>query len=217
MLKMKKRPRVLLADPHAFLVDAVAPIIEQRCELAGTFNDGRALLSAASRIRPDIIVLDVAMPGLGGLDLVRRLKQLLPEAKLILLTASADPYNTRQALRAGASGYLLKTASSVKELIEAIEEALAGRVYVTPPARKGMASSLAGRPEQARHTDTLTLRQRDVLKALAGGKTMRKAAESLQVSPRTIAAHKYRIMEKLGVESNAELMCYAVRRGLSPN
>lgn len=211
-----RRLRVLLADQHTFFLETFALLVERRYELAGMVTDGRDLLAAARVRRPDLIVLDIALPSLGGLEAAPLLKEILPDVRLIFLTSYEDPQFVRKALRAGASAYLLKT-SSTSELFDAVGEALAGRVYVTPPLLQGMVRSLADDPDRTRDTDTLTLRQQEVLKLLAQGQTMKEAASSLHLSPRTVADHKYRIMDKLGVDTTAELMQYAIRRGILPS
>ena len=208
-----KRLRVLLADPHTFFLETLSLLLQRRFHVVGSVTDGRALLMAADRLKPDLVVLEVSLPILDGLQAGRHLKTQMPDVMLLFLTASEDPYHVRQALRLGASGFLLKT-SSTSELFEAVDEALAGGVYVAPAAFKGIVVDLVEEPGHGKETDTLTLRQKEILSVLAQGKTMKEVAASLHLSPSTVADHKYRMMKKLGVKNSAELLKYAARRGL---
>src|SRR5438045_2371639 len=154
-----KRPRVLLADDHQLLREAFAQLLQSKCEIVGAVADGRALLDAAPELRPDVVVLDIAMPLLNGLDAARQLKRLLPGIKVIFLTVSEDPELAAEAFRVGASGFLLKN-SAASELMQAIEEALQGRSYVTPQATRGLVGSLMEAPVSGRKPGELSLRQR---------------------------------------------------------
>ncbi len=196
------RPRVLLADDHTLLLGAFRKLLEPECEVVGAVENGRALLDSARELRPDVVVVDISMPLLNGLDAGRQLKQLLPGARLIFLTMNEDPDLVAEALRIGASGYLLKN-SAASELVLAIREAMDGKTYVTPRA--------AERVGHARPGDSLTPRQREVLQLLAEGHSMKEVAGILNVTPRTVAFHKYRLMEELGLKTNADLVQYAVR------
>ena len=196
------RPRVLLADDHTLLLGAFRKLLEPECEVVGAVENGRALLDSARELRPDVVVVDISMPLLNGLDAGRQLKQLLPDARLIFLTMNEDPDLVAEALRIGASGYLLKN-SAASELVLAIREAMDGKTYVTPRA--------AERVGHARLGDGLTPRQREVLQLLAEGHSMKEVAGILNVTPRTVAFHKYRLMEELGLKTNADLVQYAVR------
>ncbi len=196
------RPRVLLADDHTLLLGAFRKLLEPECEVVGAVENGRALLDSARELRPDVVVVDISMPLLNGLDAGRQLKQLLPGARLIFLTMNEDPDLVAEALRIGASGYLLKN-SAASELVLAIREAMDGKTYVTPRA--------AERVGHARLGDGLTPRQREVLQLLAEGHSMKEVAGILNVTPRTVAFHKYRLMEELGLKTNADLVQYAVR------
>src|SRR5262249_24516220 len=162
---------------------------------------GRALLAAAQELRPDVIVLDIAMPLLGGLDAARQLRRLMPEVRLIVLTVSEDPDLAAEAFRAGASGYLLKN-SAASELITAIQEAHQGRSYVTPLATRGLLDALIRQPTPTREAVQLTLRQREVLQLLTEGRTMKEIAHILEITPRTVAFHKYGMMEDLGIKTS---------------
>ena len=206
-----KRPRVLLADDHRLLREAFARLLESGCEVVGTVADGRALLAAAAELRPDIVVLDIAMPLLNGLDAARQLRRSLPDIKLIFLTVSEDPDLAAQAFQAGASGYLLKN-SAASELLQAIQEVSQGRSYVTPLATEGLLANFLRQPDSAKKTAELSPRQREVLQLLAEGHTMKHIARLLKITPRTVAFHKYSIMEALGVKSNAQLVQFAIKQ-----
>ena len=205
--------RILLADDHTFLLQACEKMLQTDFEIPGTFVDGRSLVDAAPKLKPDAIVLDVAMPLLNGLDAARELKKLMPSVKLIFLTMYPDAELAREALRAGASAYLLKT-SAASELVRAIGEAMKNRVYVAPAIARAMEDSFIQNPEGKHVSKELTARQREVLQLLAEGRPMKEAAYILNVSTRTIAFHKYRIMEQLGLKSSAELIHFAVMQHL---
>ncbi len=204
------RRRVLLADDHTLLLEAFEKLLEHDYKVVGAVSDGRALLSAAAELKPDVIVLDIAMPLLNGLDAARQLKKTLPKTKLIFLTMNEDPNVASEAFRAGASGYLLKT-SAFSELSKAIKEALCGRSYITPIITQGMVDSLIRRPADDRAAPQLTPRQREVLQLLAEGRSMKEAAKILSVTPRTVAFHKYRMMEQLNLKNNTDSIQYALR------
>ena len=207
-----KRPRVLLADDHGLLLEAFEKLLEPHCDVVGKVADGRALLAAAPELKPDVVVLDITMPRLNGLDAGRRLKEILPDVKLVYLTVHEDPDLAEECMRLGASGYLLK-GSAASELFEAIRRAVAGETYVTAlPTRPAVATADAGRPRP--ETRGLTPRQQEVVKLLAEGLSMKEAARRLDVTPRTIAFHKYRVMNEHALKSNAELIQFAIRRGI---
>lgn len=208
-----RRRRVLLADDHTLLLDAFAKLLEPECDVVGTVADGRALLAAAEELKPDVVVLDIAMPLLNGLDAGRHLKKALPDVKLIFLTMNQDPAMAAEAFRAGASGYLLKTSAG-SELIKAIKEATHGRSYVTPLITQDLVEMLMLGPKQRKGAAELTPRQREVLQLLAEGCSMKEAAQILKVTARTIAFHKYRIMDRFRLNSNAELIQFAIRQGV---
>ncbi len=209
------RRRVLLADDHTLLLGAFEKLLEHEYTVVGAVSDGRALLSAAAELMPDVIVLDIAMPLLNGLDAARQLKKTMPKVKLIFLTMNEDPNVASEAFRAGASGYLLKTSAS-SELSKAIKEALCGRSYVTPIITQGMVDSLIRRPADDGAAPQLTPRQREVLQLLAEGRSMKEAAKILSVTPRTVAFHKYRMMEQLNLKNNTDLIQYALRECIVP-
>jgi len=204
------RPRVLLADDHRLLREAFARLLEAECELVGAVADGRALLEVAPQLRPDVVVLDIAMPLLNGLDAARQLKRDLPDVKVIFLTVSEDPEIVAEAFRVGASGYLLKD-SSATELLLAIREVRRGRSYVTPLVAQGLVDTLLHPSQPTPGSVVLSPRQREVLQLLAEGHTMKEIARLLKITPRTVAFHKYSMMEQLGITSNAELIKFAVK------
>jgi DNA-binding NarL/FixJ family response regulator len=207
------KPRVLLADDHRLLVEAFAKLLEPECEIVGHVGDGLALLEAAPKLQPDVVVLDVAMPLLNGLDAGRKLKEQMPDVRLIFVTMNEDPDLVVQAFRIGASGYLLKRSAG-SELLLAIREVMERRHYVTPFVTKDLVGSFINSLEQAGTRRTLTPRQREVLQLLAEGRSMKEAATILDVSVRTIAFHKYRMMEQLDIKTTAELVQFAVREHL---
>ena len=203
------RPRVLLADDHALLLGAFEKLLTPECEIVGQVSDGRALITAAQQLKPDVIVVDIGMPHLNGLEAGRKIKQLLPDVKLVFLTMNEDADVAAEAFRAGASAYLLKR-SAASELATAISEAMQGRSYVTPLATEGLVGSLL-HGSQGQSSHDLTPRQREVLQLLAEGNSMKQVAAVLNLKPRTVAFHKYRMMEQLNVKSTAELIRYAIR------
>ena len=203
------KPRVLLADDHALLVGAFEKLLAGECDVIGQVNDGRALVAAAEKLVPDVVVLDISMPLLNGLDAGRQVKQHNRNIKLIYVTMNEDPDIAAEAFRAGASGYVLKR-SAVTELSTAIREVMMGRSYITPLVANGLVGSLMHNGD-AKVTDVLTSRQREVLQLLAEGNSMKQVAGVLNLTPRTVAFHKYRMMEQLKVKSTAELVQYAVR------
>ncbi len=209
------RPRVLLADDHLLLLEAFEKLLEPDCTVVGSVSDGRALIKAAAELKPDVIVLDIAMPLLNGLDAARQIKKTMPDIKLIFLTMNEDPNVANEAFRAGASGYLLKT-SAASELSKAIKEALCGRSYVTPVMIQDMVESFIRQPGDSRDAPKLTPRQREVLQLLAEGRSMKEAAKILNVTPRTVAFHKYRMMEQLNLKNNMDLIQFALRECIVP-
>ncbi len=202
-------PRVLLADDHALVLGAFEKLLAGEFEIVGQVSDGRALVAAVERLRPDVVVLDIAMPELNGLEAGRQIKNRWPDTRLIFLTMNEDPDLAAEAFRSGASGYLLKR-SAASELATAIREAILGRSYVTPLVTGGMVEALM-RPDQQGPAHELTPRQREVLQLLAEGHSMKEVAGVLNVTPRTVAFHKYQMMEQLNLKSTAELIQYAVR------
>jgi DNA-binding NarL/FixJ family response regulator len=205
-----KLPSAILADDHTILVEAFRALLQPHCEIVATVSDGRALVEVASNLKPDVIVVDIAMPLLNGLEAGRRLKEIVPATKLIFLTMNEDPELAMEAMRSGASAYLLKD-SAASELIHAIQRALKGKSYVTPKVKRGMQKLFIRDPRGKRREKTLTPRQREVVQLLAEGKSMKEVASVLKVTPRTVAFHKYRVMEDLGLASTAELIQFAIK------
>jgi DNA-binding NarL/FixJ family response regulator len=210
------RPRVLLADDHRLLREAFTRLIEPECEVVGGVADGRAVLDEAPKLQPDIVVMDVAMPLLNGLDAARQLQQQMPKIKVIFLTQNEDPDIAAEAFRAGAAAFLLKNCAA-SELLTAIREVSRGRSYVTPLATQGLMDNLIRPKPAATNVLDLSPRQREVLQLLAEGHTMKEIARLLKITPRTVAFHKYAMMEQLGVSSNAELVLAAIRCRLVPS
>ena len=205
-----KRPRIILADDHNILVDAFKTFLEPHFEVVATFADGQRLVEEAPGLAPDVIVLDVGMPIMNGLIAGQRLKQVLPRVKLIYLTMNQDPDVAAEAFRLGASGYLLKS-SAASELVHAINEVMLARSYITPLMTKGMVGSFIQNLKRRKAPHELTLRQREVLQLLAEGRSMKEVAYRLNVTPRTVAFHKYNMMDQLHLKSSAELIQYALK------
>ncbi len=207
------RTRVLLADDHTLITDALCKLLESEFEVVGCVADGRALLSAAIGLRPDVVVLDIGMPLLNGLDAGQQLRELEPKIKVVYLTQNRDPNLAAEAFRRKASGYLLKN-SAASELSVAIREAIRGRSYVSPLIAQGMMECMLNRAPGGDGLPELSPRQREVLQLLAEGKSMKEAAAILNITTRTVEFHKYRIMALLNLKTNADLVQYAVRQGI---
>jgi DNA-binding NarL/FixJ family response regulator len=203
-------PRVMLADDHTLLVEAFRKLLEPHFEIVGTVADGRALVEAAPKLKPDAIVVDIGMPLMNGLEAGLRVKELMPRVKLIFLTMSNDPDLAVEAMHSGASGYLLKTSAGT-ELITAIHMALKGKSHVTSQIARGMEKAFINNPRDNGHKKKLTPRQREVVQLLAEGKAMKEVASVLGLTPRTVAFHKYRVMRELNIETTAELIQYAIK------
>ena len=208
-----KRSRILIADDHEMFSAAFKKLLEPEYEVVGCVSDGRMLLKAAQELKPDVVIADIGMPLLNGLDAGREIKRLLPLTKLIFLTMNPDSELALEAIRIGASGYLLKT-SHPSELPKAIHDALRGTSYITPSIRRSMDEAFIRDPNAAPRSRELTTRQREVLQMLAEGKSMKEIAFILDVKLRTVQFHKYRIMEELGIKTTAELVQYAMRHGM---
>lgn len=210
-----KRPRIILADDHSLVLDALKNLLEPEFEVVGTFSDGRTLVERAAELNPDVIVLDIAMPDMNGLIAGERLKPALPLVKLVYLTMHQDPEMAGEAFRSGASAYLLKNSAG-SELARAIREVVRGGYYVTPLLTRGMSGSYVQNFKRMKSKHPLTLRQKEVLQLLAEGCSMKEVAFALNISPRTVAFHKYTMMEQLHIRSSAELIEYAMRNSLVP-
>jgi DNA-binding NarL/FixJ family response regulator len=207
------KPRVILADDHTLLLEAFEKLLAPECDIVAKVADGRALLDAVRQHRPDIVVLDLSMPLLNGIDAARQIKQEDRSVRLVFVTMNEDPDLAAEALRAGGTAYLLKRSAG-SELLTAIREAMKHRSYVTPLVMEGMLGSLMHSTGTDSPSRQLTARQREVLQLLAEGKSMKEVASVLNVTARTIAFHKYRMMEQLNIKTNAELIQYAIRHHL---
>ena len=208
---MNNRARILIADDHNLVAELCKRLLEAEFDVIGTVSDGRALVRAACELKPDVVVVDVAMPILNGLDAGRQVKEMLPAVKLIYLTMNPDVEIAAEAFRRGARGYLLKTCAAA-ELVVAVREVLRGKSYMSPALPQDTINFLRNQHKNMVNEDErLTQRQREVLQLLAEGKVMKEVSNILNMSTRTVAYHKYRMMEVLGAKSNAELVKYAVR------
>jgi DNA-binding NarL/FixJ family response regulator len=209
------RPRIFLADDHTLLVDAFRRLLEPEFEIVGTASNGRDLLATAPKLRPDLVIVDLGLPLLNGMDAGRQLKKLLPRTKFLVVTVNEDSAVAGEALRSWASGYLLKKSAGV-ELTHALREILKGKSYVAPLMARKLTEDFIRDPT-AHSRRLLTPRQRQVLQLLAEGRTMKEAADVLNLTTRTVAFHKYRIMEDFGMHSNSELFKLAIRERLVPS
>jgi len=205
--------KVLLADDHLIFLEAMKKLVEPTCRVVGTATNGRGLIVLAEQLRPEVIVTDINMPDLNGLEACERLLKTVPESKIIFLTVNEDADCAEDAIRRGAFGYLLKK-SAPAELFKAIQTVVGGRPYVTPAITQEPLQVFITRAKRNRSHQLLTARQREVLQLLAEGKSMKEAADVLHVTPRTIAFHKYSMMQHLGITRNSELVLYAAQSGL---
>jgi DNA-binding NarL/FixJ family response regulator len=206
---MMARPRILIADSEALVLDAFRALLEPEFDIVATVTNGQKLVSQCARLRPDVILLDVTMPVLSGLEAGRRLSAMLPSTKLIFVTANTEPRVVAEALEIGAVGYVLRSAAAT-ELKRAIRQAVKGRSHISAL----LADVVGSFREFTRALPALTSRQREVLRLLAEGRSMKEVASALNVTPRTVAFHKYKMMEQLHVRTNAELVRFAVRNGV---
>jgi len=207
------RTRILLADDHTMISAGFQKLLEPHYEVVGSVADGRALLKAAAELNPDVVLLDVGMPLLNGLDAARALKKTMPHVKLIFLTMNPDSDIAAEAFRAGASAYLLKN-SQASELLQAVHDVVRGVSYVTPQISRAMEERFIRDPLSANRPRELTGRQREILQMLAEGRSMKEIAYVLQITHRTVRFHKARIMEELGITTNSELVKYALKQGI---
>ncbi len=211
------KPRVLLADDHGILLAGVRKLIEDRCDIVGSVMDGRALLEAANRLQPDLIILDISMPLLNGLDAARQLKKSLPETKLLFLTMHASPRYATEAFKVGASGFLLKQTAD-EELPQAITAVFQGKQYLTPSITQPVMTLMLKAEETPpikSDPSGLTARQREVLQLIGEAKGTKEIATLLNVSVKTVHFHKTCLMQYLDIHSTAELMRYAISNGLA--
>jgi len=204
------RPRILIADDHTLVADLCRKLLETEFDVVGIVSNGRAMVRTAMELKPDVIIVDIAMPILNGLDAGSQVKEAIPSVKLIFLTMNTDVQLAAEAFRRGASGYLLKTCTS-SELVAAVHHVLSGRIHIS----RNLCKSDTGYRAQTRlaeEDEKLTPREREVLQLLAEGKVMKEVGHILNMATTTVAFHKYRMMKSIGVKSSAELVRYAVRR-----
>lgn len=205
------RATLLLADDHTMVVEGLRKLLEPHFEIVASVEDGRELAAAAGRFKPDVVLMDISMPGLNGIEAALHLMKDLGTAKIVFLTMHADPTYVSAALRAGASGYVLKRCASA-ELVEAIHQVLQGRTYVTPQVAQNASIDTLGSGSPA---GELTHREREVLQLVAEGHAAKEIAARLSVSPKTVVFHKTNVMAKLGLHTTAELTKYAIRHGIT--
>ena len=203
------RTRIALVDDHRVLVDAIKHLIEPEFEVVGTYDDSQKLLEEAPALRPDVIVLDVGMPVVNGFSAGMQLKKMLPKTKLVYLTMYSDVDSAAEAFQLGASAYVLKT-SAARELTTALREVVRGGYYASPVLTEGIVGSFVQAFKRMKSTYKLTPRQKAVLQLLSEGRSMKEVAKVLDITPRTVAFHKYTIMQQLEIKSNAELMSFAL-------
>jgi len=209
----RRRPRVVIADDHAIVVDGLRGLLDPEFDVVAAVGDGRALLEAVDSHKPDLVVVDISMPLLNGLDAAHRITNKHPGARVVMLTQHADAEFATEALRRGATAYLLKECAA-EELIAAMKDALAGRTYITPRIAGGVLRSLMQGDGPTGAEGRLTARQREVLQLVAEGKSIKQIARILEVSPKTVEYHKYNIMKRLELRTTADLTKYAIRHGL---
>jgi DNA-binding NarL/FixJ family response regulator len=211
---MINRSRILIADDHNLVAELCKRLLETEFDVIGIVSDGRALMRAAHQLKPDVIVLDIAMPVLNGLDAGRHVKEMLPTVKLVYLTMNPDLEMAAEAFRRGASGYLLKTCAA-SEMVTAVRDVLRGKTYMSSALPRDTVNFLRRQDKElVAEEERLTWRQREVLQLLAEGKMMQEVGDILNMAPRTVAYHKYKMMEVLGARNNAELVKCAVRNHL---
>ena len=209
-----KKPRLLLADDHTLVLEGLKKILEDEFEPVGSAENGRELLQLAEDLKPDVVLVDISMPQLNGIDACKQLVKTAPQAKVIFVTMHADADYVAEAFRAGASGYLLKR-SAASELVTAIHEVLKGRCYVTPLVTREALSPLLGTGQDNRKLSSLlTSRQREVLQLVAEGRSVKEIVNILEISAKTVEFHKCALMERLGIHTTAELTRYAIEHGL---
>jgi DNA-binding NarL/FixJ family response regulator len=202
---------VVLADDHAIVAEGLGALLRDKFSLLRTVHDGRALVAAAAELNPDVVVTDIGMPLLNGLDAIRQIKKARPATNIVILTMHMEPDLAAEAFRAGASGYLLKTSPG-EELVEAVNQVAQGRAYLTSLIAKDLISVLLeAKKDSPVSGEKLTGRQREVLQLIAEGRTMKEVASLLHISPRTAESHKYEIMSLLGAKNTAELVQCAIR------
>jgi DNA-binding NarL/FixJ family response regulator len=208
-----KRTSILLADDHTLICEGLRKMLEPEFEVIACVRDGRALVKTTNDLKPDLVLVDVGMPMLNGLDAARELKKLMPRVKIVFLTMNSDPDVASEALAIGASAYLLKD-SDREELLKAVRDSVRGVPYVTPQIKEAMEERFIRDPKSLGRPKQLSIRQREVLQMLAEGRPMKDVADVLHISRRTVRFHKQQIMEELGIKSNAELVQYAIKHAI---
>jgi len=209
-MERRNRARLVIADDHILLAEACTRLLEPEFEVVAVVNNGRALLEAGARLRPEVAIVDIAMPEINGLDAGQQLKALLPSIKLVFLTMNLDPQVAAEAFRRGASAYVVKH-SAAAELVTATREALKGKSYLSPLITEDTVRFLLRSGKSYEGERRITARQREVLQLLAEGMSMKQIASTLNLKPGTVAFHKYRVMENLGLRTNTELLQYAIK------
>jgi DNA-binding NarL/FixJ family response regulator len=205
---------VLLADDHKIVLEGLKGLLEDEYEIVGAVEDGRELLEQAQKLRPDVIVVDIGMPLLNGIDAVTQIKKIRPNAKVVFLTMHQDAMYAKEAFEAGALGFVLKH-SAPSELNTAIEEALKGNTFISPAIAQELMHLYKNDSElKAGAFGSLTMRQREVMQLLAEGKSAKEIAKILHISTRTVEFHKYNMMEQLGIKTSAELVHFAIKHGI---
>ncbi len=208
------RPRLLLADDHTLLLDGIRYILEPEFDLIGSVEDGQALIAEARKSKPDIILLDISMPLLNGIDAAQQLRKLVPLAKIIFVTMHADADFVTEAFRAGASGYVLKRAAA-SELLTAVREVWKGNHYVSPQVtRNTIELFLASAHPKGNLSDRLTPRKREVLQLVAEGKSRKEIAGILGIAVKTVEFHKAALIRDLNLRSSADFTRYAIEHGI---
>jgi len=209
------KPRLLIADDHTILLEGLKALLAPEFEVVATAGDGRAVLEAAEKHRPDVILLDISMPGLNGIEAARRLKESNPDSKLIILTMHGDLSFVSAAFEAGASGYVLKQ-SAASELVTALHDVGSGRRYISSAIQQRLGTETPAFLRRSKKLSAdLTSRQREVLQLVAEGRARKEIAEILGVSIKTVEFHKQKITEKLGLHTDAALTAYAIRQGIA--
>ena len=214
---MPRKPaaRLLIADDHKILADLCKQMLEPEFEVIDVVTDGRSLVQAAAELKPDIIIVDINMPQLNGLDAGEQIKKKLPRTKLVYLTMNMSPEIAAEAFRRGASAFVLKQ-SAAEELRRAVHDVLKGQTYLSPLIAGETVAFLLNQSKSQQDAPRPTSRESEVLQLLAEGKSMKEVAAILEISTGTVAFHKYKMMEKLGLKSNAELLEYAIKRKMTP-
>jgi DNA-binding NarL/FixJ family response regulator len=209
-MENRHRPRVLIADDHKLVAEACKGLLEPEFDVIGVVSDGRALLQAAAELRPDVVILDISMPQLNGLDAGEQIKQKSRGTKLIFLTMMLGPDVAAEAFRRGASGYVLKHCNA-EELVLAVRRVLRGESYLSPAITKDTVEYLLRSGAVYKEQKHISGRQSEVLQLLAEGKSMKEIAFILNLKPGTVAFHKYQIMDVLGIKTSAGLIEYAIK------